>query len=73
MNNQSNRLSRLEDCCSKLADTTQALALRMSAMNDNVNLKFQEMAVKIANIKLSPNRKSTKVQKNDNSSIDPDL
>ncbi len=73
LTNQSNRLSRLEDCCSKLADTTQALTVQMSAMNDNVNLKFQEMAVTITNIKLSPNRKSTKVQKNNNSSIDPDL
>ena len=71
--NQNNRLSRLEDCCSKLADTTQELALQMAVMNDNVNLNFQEMVVKIANIKLSPNRKSTKVQKKDNSSIDPDL
>jgi hypothetical protein len=52
MANQNNRLSHLEDCCSNLVDTTQALALQMSAMNDNVNLKFQEMAVTITFIKL---------------------
>jgi hypothetical protein len=70
---QNNRLSRLEDCCSKLADTTQVLALQMSTMNANVNQKFQEIAVQISNIKLSPNRKSSKAQKGPDPSIDPDL
>jgi len=70
---QHNRLSRLEECCSKLADTTQTLALQMSAMNENVNKKFQEMSTSISNLKLSPNRRSNKLQKNHNSTIDPDI
>ena len=34
---QDQRLARLENCCSHLAETTQGLATQISLMNENVN------------------------------------
>jgi hypothetical protein len=62
--NQNHRLDRLENCCSHLAETTQALANQISLMNDNVNKKFLDMTATIHQLSNSPNHgRSTKLQK----------
>lgn len=60
---QNPKLEHLEDCCMKLADTTQDLATQMPSMNENVQSKFQEMAITINKLCQSPNRCNSKMQK----------
>ena len=61
--NQNNRLSRLEECCGLLAQSTKNLEAQFMIMHDNVNAKFQEMTTANNNIN-DPNRRSNKQQKN---------
>ncbi len=70
--NQNNRLSRLEECCGLLAQSTKNLEAQFMIMHDNVNAKFQEMTTAISKINspntainkvTSPNRRSNKLQK----------
>ena len=70
--NQNNRLSRLEECCGLLAQSTKNLEAQFMIMHDNVNAKFQEMTTAISKITSSntvinkvpsPNRRSNKLQK----------
>jgi hypothetical protein len=72
LSTQSSRLDRLETCCTHLAETTQTIANQISIMNDNVNKQFQEMAITINQIGMSPNDRRTKIHKN-NSHMDTDL
>ncbi len=62
--NQNNRLSKLEECCSTLADTTKTLASQMMVMSNNMNTKFRELAVTINQVHNSPNRRSNKQHRN---------
>jgi hypothetical protein len=61
--NQNDRLSRLEECCGLLAQSTKNLETQFMLMHDSVNAEFQEMTTAINNIN-DPNRRSNKQQKN---------
>ncbi len=61
--NQSQRLTRLEECCGMLADSSKALQTQLSDMNTNMNSRMNEMAEAIEKLYTSPNRKNTKAQK----------
>jgi hypothetical protein len=55
------RLSRLENCCGMLAESTKNLEVQLTQINDTFSSKLQDMATAIKN--LSPNRRNQKVSK----------
>ncbi len=55
------RLSRLENCCGMLAESTKNLEVQLTQINDTFSSKLQDMSIAIKN--LSPNRRNQKVSK----------
>ena len=72
---QNHRLTRLEECCGLLAESTKSLQNQLTTMNESMQNKMNEMASAIGCLTTSPNsRGNSKVQKHhDNPTMDLDF
>ena len=67
--NQNNRLTRLEECCGQLANSTKNLQTELAGMNETMNSRMSEMAAAIGRLTTSPNYSNHKAQKSHDSPI----
>ncbi len=74
LHNQNNRLTRLEECCGILAQSTKDLQTQLANMNDTMHAKMNDMAASIAKLSTSPNLRHYKSHKpHDSPTMDLDL
>lgn len=72
--NTNDRLSRLEECCGKLAESTKSLEVHLFNINNNMNTKLTEMSVAISKLNISTDHRSHKLPKpHDGTVMDLDL